>query len=231
MTCSGYRNQQSLMFRDESKRIFQKGKGSNQLNETLRLNQTQSSSSKDAHWLQHSNGPLSTVSSSPRSLLGERTTFPPSLDRGIEFFYDNYITFISCTPTGRAALPASPAWRLLFTNPAYSSACSAAGYAGLSNITRDPTHMITARKQYASSLRAIEGTMKDESKLAMSFESAMILTVFEIVIAGSWGVHVQGGAAIWKMMAAHGQTPSPRTQLFYVFFIVSVTCSALMHCS
>jgi hypothetical protein len=216
------------MFRDESKKIVQKVKGSNQLsNETLGLGHHQSLSSKEVALPSVSKSTLSKESTTPLSLLERLSISPPSLDKGIEFFYDNYITFISGAPTGRAALPASPAWDFLFTNPAYSKACSAAGYAGLSNITGNSDHMITARKQYALSLQSVKNTIQDKSSLAMSFESAMILSLFELVNAGSWDVHVLGCVAIWKMMAAHDQTPSPRTQLFVVFFIVSLVCSSI----
>jgi len=227
-TCSGYRDEQALMFRDQNKKTVQKVKGSIQLtNKTLDLGQIESSSSKEVTCLQLSKDyPRSAESTTSPSLLRQISISPPSLDKGIEFFYDNYITFISSNPTGRAALPASPAWNILFTNPAYSNACSAAGYAGLSNITGNPGHMITARKQYALSLHSIERTMHDKSGLAISFESAMILTVFEIVNAGLWGVHIQGGIAILTMMAAHDQTPSPRTLLYWVFLIVSLNFSS-----
>ncbi|KAH7360131.1 hypothetical protein BKA65DRAFT_179564 [Rhexocercosporidium sp. MPI-PUGE-AT-0058] len=219
-TCSGYRDEQALMFRDGGKKIAQGVKGSNQLpNEMLDHDQRQSSSSGEVGSAQFPKATPSAEYSTAPSPLGQPSISSLSLDKGIEFFYDNYITFISSTATGRAALPTSPAWNFLFTNPAYSSACSAAGYAGLSNVTGDSGHMVAARKQYALSLQSIESTLQDKSSLAMSFESVLILTVFEIVNAGSWGVHVQGAAAIWKMMAAHDQAPSPRTQVYSVFII------------
>ena len=233
--CSGYRDEQTLMFRDERRRIVQRMKGSNQLpNKTSVLDKLQSSSSREVAQPQLSESPLSARPSTPVSPLGQLSISPPALDKGIEFFYDNYIIFISSTPIGRAALPASAAWDFVFTNPAYSNACSAAGYAGLSNITGDPGHIITARKHYALSLHSIKSTIEDKSNLAMSFESAMILTMFEIVNAGSWGLHIQGGVAIWEMMVTHDQTPSPRTQLHWAFLVVSLngsSISPLVNCS
>lgn len=191
-------------------------------NKTINHDQLESSSAQEIAWPQLLITHFSADITTPPSLLGQLLISPPSLDKGIEFFYDNYITFISSTPIGQAALPASPAWDLLFTNPAYSKACSAAGYAGLSNMSRNPDHMITARKQYALSLHSIKSTIQDKSSLAISFESAMILMVFEIVNAGLWGVHVQGSAAILTVMAANNQSPSPRTQLYWVFLIVGL---------
>jgi hypothetical protein len=203
------------MFRDESQKVERKVRGSSQLSNQID-DQLQSSSSRQVSRPQQSNNPFN-VQPSP---LGQ--PLAPDLDKGIEFFCDNYITFICDRPTGRAALPSSIAWDFLFTHPGYSTACSAAGYAGLANSTGDSSHMIKARRQYVSSIHNIESKIQGNTDLAMSFESAIILAVFEVVNAGSWGVHVQGATAILMRMAANNQSMSPRTELYWIFFVVSL---------
>ncbi|EPE24885.1 hypothetical protein GLAREA_11466 [Glarea lozoyensis ATCC 20868] len=201
------------MFRDESRKVERKVRASSQLSYQTE-DQLQSSSSRQLSQPRQSNNPFH-VSPSP---LGQPST--PDLDKGVEFFCDNYITFICDRPTGRAALPSSIAWNFLFTNPGYSTACSAAGYAGLANSTGDSGHMIKARNQYVSSIHNIESKIQGNTDLAMSFESAIILAVFEVVNAGSWSVHVQGATAILMRMAANDQAMLPRTQLYWIFFVL-----------
>jgi hypothetical protein len=82
-------------------------------------------------------------------------------------------------------LPSSPIWPLLFANQSFNNAVSSVGYAGLSNVTKNPQHMVVARKKYATSLRNITTALMDTSKadLDATFKSVMLLAAFEASIA------------------------------------------------
>jgi len=101
------------------------------------------------------------------------------------------VTIISHFPPGRVGLPNSPIWPLLFANQSFNNAVSSVGYAGLSNVTKNPQHMVVARKKYAISLRNITSALMDTSKadLDATFKSVMLLAAFEvslIPVSGSY---------------------------------------------
>jgi len=155
------------------------------------------------------------------SIVVTRSLPAPSLDRGVEYFYDNYVTFVSNKPSGRAALPSSMIWNHLFTDAAFHNACAAAGYAGLHNITQDRQYMVLASRQYANSIRGVQATMNDTSKHHVAMLSALILATFEIVSGGAWNIHLAGAITLWRMMIAKGQAPPARTQLYHISYLVS----------
>jgi hypothetical protein len=59
---------------------------------------------------------------------------------------------------------------------------SSVGYAGLSNVTKNPEYTIIARRKYATSLQSITLALKDISNadLDATFKSVMLLAAFEV---------------------------------------------------
>jgi len=80
---------------------------------------------------------------------------------------------------------------MISVNDTFSNAVSSVGFAGLSNVTKNPTHMIIARRKYAASIRDITAALKDTSNadLDATFKSVMLLAAFEVsIIAESFPV-------------------------------------------
>jgi hypothetical protein len=118
----------------------------------------------------------------PRGGLTIRSLSPQALDEGVVFFFDNYVTLNSNLSLGKVDLPKPPILQLLFANQAFNSAVSSVGYAGLSNVTKNPEYMVIARRKYATSLRNITQALKDTSKadLDSTFKSVVLLAAFEV---------------------------------------------------
>lgn len=72
---------------------------------------------------------------------------------------------------------------LITGNESLTNAVSSVGSAGLYNVTKDPKHMIMARKKYAASLRDITHSLGDlaHSELDATFKAVMLLTAFEVI--------------------------------------------------
>lgn len=79
-------------------------------------------------------------------------------------------------------MPGAPLGPMIFGNPCFTNAVSSVGYAGLSNVTKNPEYMIVARKKYAASLRTITLALKDTSSadLDATFKSVLLLAAFEV---------------------------------------------------
>lgn len=250
--CTGYRDQLSLLFRNENEKVVRKAQlpRNKQLLEQQRRQRTEekrpsgsddvpnsSVDSSDASSKPNQaalSGWLSTSASGPESATPSPLSYPSTLnplpiqDEGIKFFFTHYVTAIT---KGLAIdLPSPPLWPLLDINKLYFNAVSSVGFAGLSNVTKNPSHMETARKKYAASLSDITTALKDTSKsdLNATFVSVMLLAAFEIVngasgplAASSWGIHLDGGAAILRMIGAthNGFLPRARMQIQFVFSI------------
>ncbi|KAE9377084.1 hypothetical protein N431DRAFT_501815 [Stipitochalara longipes BDJ] len=228
--CPGYRDQLALLFRDESEKVVRKAKVPRNTPQHRKSSPGQSTSTRSSNCTQYTS-PTSSVTPlseshalaapSPGSFL--RSFSPRGLDEGVVFFFDHYVTINSNHLSGKIDLPQLPVLRLLFSNEAFNDAVSSVGYAGLSNVTKHPEYMIIARKKYAASLRSITLALKDTSKADLDtiFKSTMLLAAFEIVNggAGSWGVHLDGGAAILNLLVAMQppRMPPMRMQLQFVF--------------
>tara|TARA_R110002060_G_scaffold13502_4_gene19115 strand:+ start:2404 stop:2883 length:480 start_codon:yes stop_codon:yes gene_type:complete len=107
----------------------------------------------------------------------------PLQDKGIRFFFTHYVSSSPKLQNGEVdCTKSSPQWSLLSIDPSFNNAVSSVGFAGLSNVTKDPEHTIAARKKYAASLRDITLALQDTSKsdLDATFKSVMLLAAFEV---------------------------------------------------
>ncbi|KAH9219464.1 hypothetical protein DL95DRAFT_443512 [Leptodontidium sp. 2 PMI_412] len=236
--CPGYRDQLALMFRDENEKVLTKVL----TNSRDLAKQNQSKSRKNSGDESVSSSSRSTsVARSPALPIGLlRFSISPALaaplqDEGIRFFFTHYVTSGSRPLSGEVDFArGSPPWTLLSVDPSFNNAVSSVGFAGLSNVTKDPEHTIAARKKYAASLRDITIALKDTSTsdLDATFKSVMLLAAFEIVNGnsqsngGSWGVHIDGAAAILKLIISRKPQGLPATRL-QMMFVLSVCFKAL----
>lgn len=204
--CTGYRDQLSLLFRDENEKVVRKAQlpRNRQLLEQKRRQRTEEKipagsdnvSSSNISGSGAYNSPNQAVSSGWLSMSGSDTepatpslsSYPSSpsplliQDEGIKFFFNNYATTITKGIANDSS--SSPLWRLLYNNKTYVNAVSSVGFAGLSNVTKNPRHMEIAQKKYAASLRDITAALKDTSKsdLSATFVSVMLLAAFEVIL-------------------------------------------------
>lgn len=108
----------------------------------------------------------------------------PSLsaqDEGIKFFFNHYVTEIR-EPWGDINIVESQIFPLLCRSDSFANAVSSVGYAGLSNVTKDPSHMVIARRKYAASLKDIARALGDvgNSDLDTTLKSVVLLAAFEV---------------------------------------------------
>jgi hypothetical protein len=64
----------------------------------------------------------------------------------------------------------------------FFNAVSSVGFAGLSNVTKNPIYTVSARRRYAASLGLITSALKDTSNadLFTTLVSVMLLAAFEV---------------------------------------------------
>jgi len=185
--CPGYRDQLSLFFRDESESVARKSKAGKSTAEHRKssLSQANSMTNFDCSTstyptsVKPPNG-ISQALVTPTPALCLRSLSPERVDEGIIFFLNHYI--ISNFSGGWVDLANSPIWPMLFVDKSFNNSVSSIGYAGLSNVTNNPEHMVLARKKYATSLRNITVLLKDTSNadLDAAFISIMLLAAFEV---------------------------------------------------
>jgi hypothetical protein len=102
-------------------------------------------------------------------------------DLGINFFFTHYVTAMSNFSGKREGAPL-PIWSGLFVDKTFYDAVSSVGFAGLSNVTKDPNHMVVARNKYATTLGRINAALQnpDSMDLADTFKAVLLLVAFEV---------------------------------------------------
>jgi hypothetical protein len=102
-------------------------------------------------------------------------------DLGINFFFTHYVTAI-WNFSGRPDRAPLPIWQGLFGDKTFHDAVSSVGFAGLSNVTKDPSHMMVARNKYVATLGRINTALQDPDSmvLADTFKAVLLLAAFEV---------------------------------------------------
>lgn len=243
--CPGYRDQLSLLFRDENEKVLRKAQLPKQLFEQKGRSRGQAKKKGDVAAQTKTNDDVAALNStvsdefadwystlSPFSDLSLAQSPPSPVgkeDEGLRFFFKHYVTGIEATFMKGDML--SPLWPLVFTNKSLANAVSSVGYAGLSNVTGISKHAVIARKKYVACIHDVNVALKDTSNsdLDATFTAVMLLAAFEVVngsapsaSAGSWGIHIEGGVAILKMIAARGPhgLPPARMQVQFIFSLI-----------
>lgn len=182
--CPGYRDQLSLLFRDESEKVVRKAKVPRSTPEHRKAAhcQTTSTNSTDSSVSTSPTRSVTPPNTVSQALGVSKSLTPQCLDEGVIFFFDHYVTVNSNCPSWKVDLPNSAIWPTLFGNRAFNNAVSSVGYAGLSNVTKNPEYTIIARRKYATSLQGITLALKDTSNadLDATFKSVILLAAFEV---------------------------------------------------
>ncbi|KAG4415650.1 hypothetical protein IFR04_011209 [Cadophora malorum] len=228
------------MFRDENEKVLTKARAPRQPSDAAKRTGSKSRKGSADESGSSSSRSSSVVARRPEMISAQIRSISPALsaplqDEGIRFFFTHYVSSSPKLQNGEVdCTKSSPQWSLLSIDPSFNNAVSSVGFAGLSNVTKDPEHTIAARKKYAASLRDITLALQDTSKsdLDATFKSVMLLAAFEIVNGtsqsngGSWAVHIDGAAAILKLMISRRPQGLPATRL-QMMFVLSVCFKAL----
>lgn len=199
--CTGYRDQLALLFRNENAKVVRKARAPSTTSTTekrkaprkpKRSNEPSPTSSSSL------TTPLSPVDSlmltdspwgSELSIISRESTplcssVPlPFEDLGIHFFFTHYVTVVSDATSGQIEPAFAPMWASTFVDKTFYDAISSVGFAGLSNVTKDRSHMAVARNKYVITLRRINAALQDPENmdLADTFKSVLLLAAFEVL--------------------------------------------------
>ncbi|ENH73065.1 Transcriptional regulatory protein moc3 [Fusarium oxysporum f. sp. cubense race 1] len=231
--CPGYRDQLSLMFRDESSKVIQKAHAQWGVGESSEGLSTQTSSSSLASsYSSNSSTQASSVSASSsitslHSYPGLSPPIDPSLEeQGVQFYVNRYLI-------GHPDEPRSPGdlshteW---LWDPAVQDVMAAVGLASLSNLKDDPSMMTIARQRYGLALRQTGRLVQTSSMpdFEVTMRSVVMLAMFELVKGAYQGLghvhaHVMGGLALLRrwlpMPAAAFLGVRAMVQMSYSLFI------------
>jgi hypothetical protein len=166
------------MFRDENEKVVTKARIPKPKPEQRKRSSVSSSSSSSP---ESASPPGSFHEQAIVSRLMVRSPSLASQDEGIKFFFNHYVTDIR-EPWGDLNILESTIFPLLCRSDSFANAVSSVGYAGLSNVTKDPKHMIIARRKYAASLQHITRALADvaNSDLDTTLKSVVLLAAFEV---------------------------------------------------
>lgn len=103
-------------------------------------------------------------------------------DQGISFFFNNYMTFMSSTPSGLMDVFSSPLFKEVSASKKVFDAVSSVGLAGLSNVNKDKNAMVIARRKYSETLVQIRDSLANPNlaDLDHTFKAVIILAIFEV---------------------------------------------------
>ncbi|KAH8668336.1 hypothetical protein BX600DRAFT_254071 [Xylariales sp. PMI_506] len=244
--CPGYRDQLSLMFRDESSKVIQKahaqwGAGGSP--------PSAASASSSASWTSSPSSSTSEARSPPADgtessaaiilnrnmqLLSPRihATVEPTLEqRGIQFFIDNYLMKTPDAPQASQHLAVYSG-----SSPAMQSVMMAVGLAALSNKQGDRAMNLIARQKYTTALKQtgqlIASRPIDTPSVMSPLRAVVMLALFEVVqgrgsklSTGTANIHIFGAIALLRTVFPASRLPVAGArailQLMFSLFIPS----------
>ncbi|KAL4920929.1 hypothetical protein BDW62DRAFT_175563 [Aspergillus aurantiobrunneus] len=211
--CAGYREELSLLFRDENERTIRKSKAAQERarakeQAVVRQPQDHSTKLKDTK-LSKPNIESNVVLNQPIPLV--------SLDidtQGLQFFFQHF----SNKPWASGEY-ASERQQNMFqdidTDTSLRNAVVSVGLAALSNVQRDRALLSLARRRYGTALRTVRSVIEDPpyDNVPVLLKMIVMLAIFEMVDAKaetptSWKIHLTGIAALLR------QSPFPEGMEF-----------------
>ncbi|KAI0430468.1 hypothetical protein F5Y09DRAFT_307593 [Xylaria sp. FL1042] len=235
--CPGYRDQLSLIFRDESSKVIQKAHAQWGTLESSADGNPESSSQPD-------NSPESTTTALLSRRLPHVTTIvtpellasklprrvEPNLDqRGLNFYVERYLL-------NHPDSPRTPEHMNSYfgDGDAMYSVMTAVGLAGMSNLLGNKSMSLVARSKYVTALKQtgqlIANISRGQRNIMIPLRSIVTLALFEVVqtkgsvlTAGSANTHIHGAVALLRSVlpVAHAPDGGARgiLQLMFSMFI------------
>ncbi|KAI9815979.1 MAG: hypothetical protein M1827_001971 [Pycnora praestabilis] len=231
--CPGYRDQLSLLFRNETKAVTKKSEA-----KAITRNEVASSSSPKSNATAVEGNPETSFEvlrrlcvHSSTSLTYSHTLLPTWDERGTGFFFANYVVGINSPSKGQWS--DVPAHSNTGSEQALLSSMKAVGLAGFASSQHAPGVMREAQKRYLaaiqftnSALRSPVDVKKDSTLLAV-----MILGIFETISGGNqqslnaWQNHLNGAAALLKLRGREQlSTSGGRRMVLQVVSSLVVSC-------
>ncbi|KAI2638287.1 hypothetical protein GGS21DRAFT_465467 [Xylaria nigripes] len=253
--CPGYRDQLSLMFRDESSKVIQKAHAQwgipGSPSSTVDGDQGSPTSPKSSPGFTTS----IVVSSRQRQPLTPSSTGPfikqeyvepkmppkvePNLDqRGLKFYMERYLL-------NHPDSPRTPELRGIYfgDEEAIRNVMIAVGLAGMSNLLGNKSMNMVARSKYVTALKQtgqlIASVSREYGTVVKPLRSIVTLALFEVVqgqgsrvTAGSANTHVHGAVALLRSALPVASLPNGGArgtlQLMFSMFIPSYTTRTLL---
>ncbi|RDW72374.1 Zn(II)2Cys6 transcription factor domain-containing protein [Aspergillus mulundensis] len=200
--CTGYRDEVSLLFRDENERIIRRAKAAHERSRV----KAQAGKDRQASNSQPENATFSRLDSGT-AVVPSRPMPMTSLDidnLGLQFCYRQY----TCEPGTEKVFPRGfqqHMLRIMQTNASFRNAVVPVGLATLSNVNRDPSMLTLARQRYGTTLKSVRSFVTNQSRGDMEslFYVIIAMAVFETVdekpgSLSSRRTHLAGIAALLK---------------------------------
>ncbi|KAI1082195.1 hypothetical protein F5B20DRAFT_26419 [Whalleya microplaca] len=237
--CPGYRDQLSLMFRDESSKVIQKAHA--QWGSSGSPTEAGQASSSALPQSAGSDSSSSTAPPTPHSLIPATVHRKVDLNleqRGMQFYIDRYmINHPDCPKTPEELV------RYTAGSGPFQNVMIAVGLAGLSNLQGDKSLNMLARTQYVTALkqmgRLLATGRDDPTTLPDQLRGIITLAMFEVVqgkgpksTVGSANLHINGALAVLRSVLPMRDAPNGGArgvlQLMFAMFIPCQTTSAAL---
>ncbi|KAI0199590.1 hypothetical protein F4808DRAFT_209834 [Astrocystis sublimbata] len=228
--CPGYRDQLSLLFRDESSKVIQKAHaqwgagtpessptdGSSESSSPIRGSATPSPTSNRIPGAS-AKLPSYELTVAAREVITSRIPrrVEPNLDqRGLKFYAERYLL-------NHPDSPRTPALMDVYfgDDEAIRNVMIAVGLAGMSNLLGNKSMNLAARAKYVTALKQtgqlLAGTSRDPQTIVKPLRSIVTLALFEVVqgkgsrvSAGSANTHVHGAVALARSVLPNPKAPN-----------------------
>ncbi|KAK4192100.1 hypothetical protein QBC35DRAFT_263369 [Podospora australis] len=232
--CPGYRDQLSLMFRDESSKVIKRAHAQWGVSDEVGESSASASSPTSSSSPSASSSTQSPVSARDRTFISEspratrslvkarresqlpRVELPQEIsgtvfDKAISFYIDNYVIGLPDEPSVGQELQG----RGWVHSPLTKEIMAAVGLAGLSNRTGDKQLNTLAAKHYGQAIQTMSTSINPKSvphlDLEVILRATVMMAMFEVVRGrenqppASAQTHIMGGAAILtNFMPFHG---------------------------
>ncbi|KAL4785896.1 hypothetical protein BJX76DRAFT_150375 [Aspergillus varians] len=203
--CAGYREELSLLFRDENERIIRRSRAAQERSRTKAqavVPRAQASHTKPSNTrlpLLNTEGHVVLNLNQPMSMV------PLDIDNhGLQFFFQHF----SNRPLADRNLSHERQhnlFRELATETSFRNAVVSVGLAALSNVNRDCALLNLARQRYGAALRTVRSVVETSHRgdIGIILKTIAMLGIFEMVDAKpetltSCKIHLTGIAAILK---------------------------------
>ncbi|OIW33198.1 hypothetical protein CONLIGDRAFT_163898 [Coniochaeta ligniaria NRRL 30616] len=243
--CPGYRDQLSLMFRDENTKVIQKAHaqwGVPGYSDSPSTSSGSPSSAESPFSFVNADGtpipvaPISRRSSSAQQALVatpriSKAVQPTMFERGIQFYIDRYILGYPQEPKTAADLQNAP-W---MSQPDVADVMAAVGLSGLSNLTGDEELDLAARQKYGVVLRKTAKSIQNPAALdpRTAMRVVVLLAMFEVVqgkseTAGIIRAHIMGAAALLSSFVPTSKQPTAAFRgIIQLCFSMLIPCHTL----